>query len=211
MPKAWINERKKEFYYRKAKAEKFRSRASYKLLQAANKYHFIKSGYVVVDLGAAPGGWTQAALQLVEDSGFVLAVDIKPIISFEGTNVLSILGDVSDQKTVQKIMRFLPRSADVVISDVSPNISGVWELDHARQIDLASHSLRISTYILRAGGNFFVKVFQGSMINDFVNEAKKYFSFVKLVKPKASRLKSAELYLLGMNFKNKNLVNNLRF
>lgn len=211
MPKAWINERKKEFYYRKAKAEKFRSRASYKLLQAANKYHFIKSGYVVVDLGAAPGGWTQAALQLVEDSGFVLAVDIKPIISFEGTNVLSILGDVSDQETVQKIMRFLPRSADVVISDVSPNISGVWELDHARQIDLASHSLRISTYILRAGGNFFVKVFQGSMINDFVNEAKKYFSFVKLVKPKASRLKSAELYLLGMNFKNKNLVNNLRF
>lgn len=211
MPKAWINERKKEFYYRKAKAEKFRSRASYKLLQVANKYHFIKSGYVVVDLGAAPGGWTQAALQLVEDSGFVLAVDIKPIISFEGTNVLSILGDVSDQETVQKIMRFLPRSADVVISDVSPNISGVWELDHARQIDLASHSLRISTYILRAGGNFFVKVFQGSMINDFVNEAKKYFSFVKLVKPKASRLKSAELYLLGMNFKNKNLVNNLRF
>ena len=211
MPRAWINERKKEFYYRKAKAEKFRSRASYKLFQAANKYHFIKSGYVVVDLGAAPGGWTQAALQLVEDSGFVLAVDIKPIISFEGTNVLSILGDVSDQKTIQKIMRFLPRSADVVISDVSPNISGVWELDHARQIDLASHSLRISTYILRAGGNFFAKVFQGSMINDFVNEANKYFSFVKLVKPKASRLKSAELYLLGMNFKNKNFVNKFRF
>ena len=198
-----MNERKREYYYRKAKAEKFRSRASYKLLQAVTKYQFIKPGYVVVDLGAAPGGWTQAARQLVEDSGFVLAVDLKPIAPVDSPNVLTIVGDVSDPKTTKSILQFLPGSADVVVSDVSPNISGVWELDHARQIDLASQSLRIATQILRPGGNFFVKVFQGSTTNRFVYEARNHFSFVKLVKPKASRLKSAELYLLGMGFRQK--------
>jgi len=203
LPSAWVNERKREFYYRKAKAEKFRSRACYKLLQAVKKHQFIKPGNVVVDLGGAPGGWTQAALQLVEDSGFVLAVDLKPIENFKETNVRTILGDISEQKISKDIQEFLPHFADVVISDVSPNISGVWELDHARQVDLASHSLRIAASILRSGGNFFVKVFQGSMTNKFVNEAKHYFSFVKLVKPKASRSKSAELYLLGMNFRKK--------
>ena len=198
-----MNERKREYYYRKAKAEKFRSRASYKLLQAVTKYKFIKPGYVIVDLGAAPGGWTQAARQLVEDSGFVLAVDLKPIKPIDLPNVLTILGDIGDRKTTKSILEFLPSSADAVISDVSPNISGIWELDHARQIDLASQSLRIATQILRPRGNFFVKVFQGSTTNRFVNEAKEYFNFVKLVKPKASRLKSAELYLLGMNFRQK--------
>jgi 23S rRNA (uridine2552-2'-O)-methyltransferase len=196
-----VNERKREYYYRKAKAEKFRSRASYKLLQAVKKYKFIKPGYVVVDLGAAPGGWTQVARQLVEDSGFVLAVDLKPITPVESPNVLTIMGDISDSKTINDILHFLPNSVDVVVSDVSPNISGVWELDHARQIDLASQSLRIATQILRARGNFFVKVFQGNTTNQFVNEAKQHFNFVKLVKPKASRLKSAELYLLGMGFR----------
>ncbi len=203
MPNAWVNERKRDYYYRKAKSEKFRSRAYYKLLQAVKKYEFIKSGYVVVDLGAAPGGWTQAARKLVEDSGFVLAVDLKPIAPFDVPNVLAITGDISEQKTVQDILEFLPRSADVVVSDVSPNISGIWELDHARQIDLASKSLWIATSLLRAGGNFFVKVFQGNTTHNFVKETKQYFSFVKLVKPKASRLKSAELYLLGMNFRQK--------
>ena len=198
-----MNERKREYYYRKAKAEKFRSRASYKLLQAVTKYKFIKPGYVIVDLGAAPGGWTQAARQLVEDSGFVLAVDLKPIKPVDLPNVLTILGDISDHKTTKSILEFLPSSADAVISDVSPNISGIWELDHARQIDLASQSLRIATQILRLGGNFFVKVFQGSTTNKFVDETRKHFSFVKLVKPKASRSKSAELYVLGMNFRQK--------
>jgi 23S rRNA (uridine2552-2'-O)-methyltransferase len=201
LPNAWVKKRKKEYYYRKAKEEKFRSRASYKLLQAVKKYKFIKSGYVVVDLGAAPGGWTQAARKLVDDSGFVLAVDLKMIEPVDAPNVRTIIGDVAEPQTIQDILEFLPRSADAVVSDVSPNVSGIWELDHARQIDLASKSLRIATSILRSGGNFFVKVFQGSMLNAFVDEVKQHFSFVKLVKPKASRSKSAELYVLGRNFR----------
>ena len=197
----WVNERKNEFYYRKAKAENLRSRASFKLLQAVTKYQFIKPGDVVVDLGAAPGGWTQAALTLVEDTGFVLAVDLKPIEPFDAPNALAILGDVSEQKTIQNILQLLPHSPDVVISDVAPNVSGAWDFDHARQIDLATQSLRIATSLLRTGGNFFVKVFQGSTTHYFVKETKRHFSFVKMVKPKASRSQSAELYVLGMNFK----------
>jgi 23S rRNA (uridine2552-2'-O)-methyltransferase len=201
LPNAWVNERKREYYYRKAKEEKFRSRASYKLLQAVKKYKFIKPGYVVLDLGAAPGGWTQAARKLVEESGFVLAVDLKQIESFEESNVRTVIGDVSESQTIKVILELLPRSADVVISDVAPNVSGIWELDNARQIDLAQQSLKVAASVLRYGGNFFVKVFQGSSTNRFINEVRRQFSFVKMVKPRASRSKSAELYVLGMNYK----------
>jgi 23S rRNA (uridine2552-2'-O)-methyltransferase len=201
LPKAWVKERKRDYYYRKAKEEKFRSRAAYKLLQAVKKHRFIKPGYVVVDLGAAPGGWTQASRRIVGSSGFVLGVDLKHMEPIDLPNVRTVTGDVTDSQITQNIREFLPRSADIVISDVSPNISGIWELDHARQIDLARHSLRIATSVLKPKGNFFVKVFQGDMLNDFVKEVKQHFSFVKLIKPKASRAKSSELYVLGMNFK----------
>jgi 23S rRNA (uridine2552-2'-O)-methyltransferase len=201
LPNAWVNERKREYYYRKAKEEKFRSRASYKLLQAVKKYKFIKPGYVVLDLGAAPGGWTQAARKLVEESGFVLAVDLKQIESFDESNVRTVIGDVSEPQTVKVILELLPHSADVVVSDVAPNVSGIWELDNARQIDLAEQSLKVAASVLRYGGNFFVKVFQGSSTNRFINEVRQQFSFVKMVKPRASRSKSAELYVLGMNYK----------
>jgi 23S rRNA (uridine2552-2'-O)-methyltransferase len=203
LPSGWVNERKREYYYRKAKSENFRSRASYKLLQAVKKYEFIKPGYIILDLGASPGGWTQAALQLVEESGFVLAVDIKPITPFDSLNALVLTGDITEPKTLQDIQKFLPSQPDVVISDISPNVSGIWELDHARQIDLANHALKIARSVLKTKGNFFVKVFQGGTTKKFVDETKRNFSFVKLVKPKASRSKSAELYVLGMNFRKK--------
>ena len=201
MPKAWVRERKREHYYRKAKEEKFRSRAAYKLLQAVEKHQFIKPGDVVVDLGAAPGGWTQASLRIVGSKGFVLGVDLKGMEPIDQPNVCTVIGDVTDSQTTQNIKEFLPRSADAVISDVSPNVSGIWELDHARQIDLARRSLEVATSVLEPNGSFFVKVFQGDMLNDFVKEVKQHFGFVKLVKPKASRAKSAELYVLGMNFR----------
>jgi len=181
-----------------------RSRSSFKLLQAVKKYQFIKPGNLVIDIGAAPGGWTQAALQLVGDSGFVLAIDNRPIEKFHAKNVNTIIGDITDLTITHKIKDLLSRPVDAVISDVAPNLSGTWELDHSRQMDLANHSLKIAISTLKTGGNFFVKGFQGKILYRLIDEVKEFFTFVKLVKPKASRLRSAELYILGMNYKPKN-------
>jgi 23S rRNA (uridine2552-2'-O)-methyltransferase len=199
--KNWIKERKQEFYYKKAKAENYRSRATYKLSQTIDKYHFIKFGDVVVDLGAAPGGWIQAARKVAGKRGFVLGVDLKPIAPFEQAYVRTILGDMTEPETLQQILCFLPRKADVVLSDMSPNISGVWEVDHARQIDLATKAFEMALQILRPNGNFFCKVFEGDLLNGFIKTVEPHFEEVKFIKPKASRAQSSEMYLLALGLK----------
>lgn len=201
MPKAWIQDRKREYYYKKAKAENYRSRATYKLSQTINKYHFINYGDVVVDLGAAPGGWIQAARKAAGKKGFVLGVDLKPIEPFEQSYVRTIVADMAEHETLQQILSFLPRKADVVLSDMSPDISGVWEVDHARQIDLATKALEAALQILRPKGNFFVKVFEGDLLQNFVKTVQQHFEEVKFIKPKASRAKSSEMYLLALGLK----------
>jgi 23S rRNA (uridine2552-2'-O)-methyltransferase len=201
LPKAWIQNRKRDYYYKKAKAENYRSRATYKLSQAAAKYHFIRKNDVVVDLGAAPGGWIQAARKIVGKKGFVLGVDLKPIAPFPQEYIRTIVADMTEPETLRQILDFLPRKADVVLSDASPNISGIWEVDHARQIDLAAQALKIALSVLRPSGNFFVKVFEGDILADFVKTVEKHFVTVKVIKPKASRAKSSEMFLLAMNLK----------
>lgn len=198
--KAWIKDRKKEYYYKKAKAENYRSRATYKLTQAINKYHFIRYGDVVVDLGAAPGGWIQSARKVAGKKGFVLGVDLKPIEPFVQPYIRTIIGDLTEPEAAQQILSFLPRKADVVLSDMAPNISGVWEVDHAKQIDLATKALETAKKILRPNGNFFVKVFEGELFKEYLDTLKQYFEEVKIVKPPASRSKSSEMYLLALNF-----------
>lgn len=203
LPKAWVRRRKRDYYYRRAKEEEYRSRAAYKLLQAVDKYGFIKPGDVVVDLGAAPGGWLQASRRIVGERGFVLGVDQRRIQPTGDPNVCTIIGDITDPEILMRIKAILPRPADVVISDVAPNVSGVWELDQARQIELARHSLEIARSVLSPNGNFFVKVFQGDMLQGFISEVKKHFSVTRLIKPKASRSESAEIYLLGLEYERK--------
>ena len=201
MPKAWIQDRKRDYYYKKAKTENYRSRATYKLSQVVRKYHFINRGDVVVDLGAAPGGWIQAARKIVGKTGFVLGVDLKPIAPFPQEYVRTLMADFTEPETLQQIIDFLPRKADVVLSDASPNISGIWEVDHARQIDLASQALEIALNLLRRSGNFFVKVFEGDLLGGFVGKVGNNFESAKVLKPKASRAKSSELFLLAMGLK----------
>ena len=201
LPKAWIQDRKREYYYKKAKAENYRSRSTYKLVQANEKYGFIQRNDVVVDLGAAPGGWIQAARKMVGKNGFVLGIDLKPIEPFTQEYIRTIVGDLTEPEIVEQILSFLPRKADVVISDAAPNITGVWEVDHARQIDLATKALEISLSILRPSGNFFVKLFEGDLLNDFIQTVKTHFETVKIVKPQASRAKSSEMYLLALGMK----------
>jgi len=203
LPKAWIRERKNEHYYKKAKAENYRSRATYKLVQVNEKYGFIKLHSVVVDLGAAPGGWIQAARKMVGRHGFLLGVDLKPIEPFPQAYVRTIIGDLTDPNIAEQILSFLPRRPDTVVSDAAPNITGVWEVDHALQIDLASKALGVALQILRPNGNFFVKLFQGDLMDGFVQTVKEHFSEVKFVKPAASRAKSSEMYLLALALKTK--------
>jgi 23S rRNA (uridine2552-2'-O)-methyltransferase len=204
LPKNWIRERKNEHYYKKAKAENYRSRATYKLSQVNEKYGFIKLRSVVVDLGAAPGGWIQAARKMVGRHGFILGIDINPIEPFPQDYVRTIIGDLTDPEITGQIMSFLPRKPDVVISDAAPNITGIWEVDHAQQMDLASKALDIALQILHTNGNFLVKLFQGDLMNEFVETVKSHFNEVKFVKPAASRSKSSEMYLLAMGLKTKN-------
>ena len=197
MPKAWIQDRKRDYYYKKAKQELYRSRAAYKLSEAIKRHHFIEFGDVVVDLGAAPGGWMQSARRAAGNKGFILGVDLKSIEPFPQPYVRTIICDLTAEDVAQQILEMLPRKADVVISDASPNISGIWEVDHARQIDLSRQALEIALQTLRSRGNLFVKVFQGDMLNDFIQKVKQHFESVILVKPKASRPKSAEIFLLA--------------
>jgi 23S rRNA (uridine2552-2'-O)-methyltransferase len=201
LPKAWIRERKNEYYYKKAKEENYRSRATYKLVQANQKYSFVKLRDIVVDLGAAPGGWIQAARKMTGKYGFVLGVDLKPIEPFTQEYIRTIIADFTEPGTAEQVLSFLPRKADVVLCDAAPNITGVWEVDHARQIDLAEKALNIAECILHHGGNFFVKVFEGDLLNQFIESLKPLFEEVKLVKPQASRQKSSEMYLLALGLK----------
>ncbi len=200
MPKAWLQDRKRDYYYKKAKQEMYRSRAAYKLFQSIRKYGFISYGNVVVDLGAAPGGWIQAARKTVGNRGFVLGVDLEPIEPFTQHYVRTIVCDIAEQDTLKQILELLPRKADAVISDASPNISGIWEVDHARQIDLAQKALHMASKTLRQGGNFFVKVFQGDMLDDFVEKVKQHFRLIRVIKPDASRARSSEMYVLATHF-----------
>jgi len=201
LPKAWIRERKNEYYYKKAKEENYRSRATYKLVQANEKHGFIKLRDIVVDLGAAPGGWIQAARKMTGKHGFVLGVDLKPIEPFTQEYIRTIIADFTEPEAIDLILSFLPRKADVVLSDAAPNITGVWEVDHARQIDLATQALQIAESILSPNGNFFVKVFEGDLLNNFIESMKPMFEEVKLVKPQASRQKSSEMYILAQGLR----------
>ena len=203
LPKAWIRERKKEYYYKKAKEQNYRSRSTYKLVQANEKYGFIKLRDVVVDLGAAPGGWIQAARKMTGKNGFVLGVDLKPIDPFTQEYIRTIIADFTEPGIVEQILSFLPRKPDVVLCDAAPNITGVWDVDHARQIDLATKAMEISLKALKPNGKFFVKVFEGNQLNDFTQTMKEHFEEVQLVKPLASRAKSSEMYLLALGLKSK--------
>jgi 23S rRNA (uridine2552-2'-O)-methyltransferase len=201
MTKKWLRERARDPYYRLAKREGYRSRASYKLLQTSKKYRFIKRGDVVLDLGAAPGGWMQIARELVGKVGYVLGVDREKIEGLEWNNVASLIGDISLLEGFDLLQELPQKKADVVLSDLSPNISGIWELDHAKQIDLAEAALKIAITVLRRDGSLFIKVFHGALLKDFMEKVKSYFKFVRIVKPKASRKRSSEIYFLALGFK----------
>ncbi len=183
-----------------AKRAGYRSRASFKLKQLDRRYGLLRRGDVVVDLGAAPGGWLQVARERVGDEGFVLGVDLQPIAELPFDNVVTLAADITDEATSGMIGNKLPSAVDIVLSDASPKISGVWDVDHARSIELAQAALVIAVAVLAPGGRLLVKVFQGEMFEDFVGDVRGKFSFVKVSKPMASRKGSAEAYVIAKGF-----------
>jgi 23S rRNA (uridine2552-2'-O)-methyltransferase len=186
----------KDYYFKLAKKEGYRSRAAFKLKQINKKFKVIGSESIVVDLGASPGGWSQVASEIT--SGKVVAVDISPMPPLDGVEFLR--GDITNEETLNQLKEIV-KEADVVICDASPNLSGRWSYDHARSIFLAENALKIAENLLKEKGNFVVKVFQGDLLPSYVREVKSKFYFVKLHGPKASRKESAEIYVVAKGFK----------
>jgi len=198
MTRRWQSERKREFYYRQAKKENYRSRAAYKLKQINERFEVIHIGDRVVDLGASPGGWTQVAAERVGTAGKVVASDIKRLRPIEGVEM--VFGDIREKKTVEGILQKLGGSADVVISDMAPNISGNYSIDHARSIELCEFALAFAKQALREGGILVVKVFEGDLYSEYLQKLKKNFSSVKGHSPRASRPSSSEIYVIAKGF-----------
>jgi len=201
MGRRWIAEKKREQYYTLAKKAGFRSRAAYKLLQLNEGYNIIREGDYVLDLGAAPGGWSQAAALISGKSGFVLGMDIIKIEPFE--NAVFIQEDIAKTKeALEKIMQASKnRKFNAVISDALPNISGIRSIDHERSIELALDSFKIAKKVLNEEGNFLVKVFNGGHFKELFDKIKKDFRFAKASKPEASRKQSAEMYIIAKGYK----------
>jgi 23S rRNA (uridine2552-2'-O)-methyltransferase len=188
-----LDEARKDLYRRLAKEQGYKSRAAFKLIEAVEKYGFIKGGDRVVDFGAAPGGWMQVCSDLVGPEGFVVGVDLHQV-HLKEKNVKAIVVDIDDSGVVGKVSALLGGKADVVLSDLSPTVSGVWELDQTRQVDLTLRSLRLCDELLKKGGHGFFKIFEGERAQESRNEMNARFRVVRVVKPKASRSQSSELY-----------------
>jgi 23S rRNA (uridine2552-2'-O)-methyltransferase len=191
----------KDGFYRKAKKEGYRSRAAYKLLELNRRFHLIKAGDRVVDLGAAPGGWLQVASQLTGKSGRVIGVDLEPIEAFKEPNIILFRGDISAEETLGKIKELLGTLADCVISDLAPHLSGIRDADVSRSLELNRSALRVACQLLKSGGDFLVKVFMGEALNDFFREVGERFHSVQRTRPEATRKASTEIYLCAKNFR----------
>ncbi|SRR5581483_134669 len=190
---------RRDQYRRLAKDQGFRARSAYKLLQINNSYHILRKGGKVVDLGCAPGGWLQVATKEVGGNGRVAGIDLKEVEPVAGATVIQ--GSIEDPNVAGKMIEILGGKADVILSDIAPNVSGVWDVDHARQISLTENALFLAQKVLREGGSAVFKVFEGDMLNDFRAELKKSFGKVLLSKPTASRQESSELYMVCSGFK----------
>ncbi|SFR35416.1 23S rRNA Um-2552 2'-O-methyltransferase [Halogeometricum rufum] len=189
---------RKDHYYNKAKQEGYRTRSAYKLKQLDEDAGLFGPGNTVVDLGAAPGGWLQVASEAVGDHGKVVGVDLQRIRDLDLDNVETVRGDMTDEETKASLRdRIGAEGADVVISDMAPNMTGEYSLDHARSIHLARQAFEVALDLLPAGGDFAVKVFDGQDLADFRADVEEEFQYVRSIRPDASRNESSEQYLVG--------------
>jgi len=195
----WLARQLNDPYVREAKAKGYRSRAAFKLVELDEKFHFLKKGALVLDLGAAPGGWSQVAAARVGESGRVVAADILEMTPLAGVN--SVQADLLDPATPVRLMEALGGKADVVLSDMAAPTTGHRATDHLRTTALFEAALEMAEQVLKSDGTFVGKVFQGGATGNLLTRVKQSFRNVRHVKPPASRAESVELYLVATGFK----------
>jgi len=193
--KRWLQEHHQDEYVLKARAEGYRSRAVFKLAEIQQKDRVLKPGQLVLDLGAAPGGWSEYASQLLGEKGTIIALDILPMEPVAGVEFLQ--GDFTEQETLDRLLEILgERRFDLVLSDMAPNLSGVDSVDQPKSVYLAELALDLAREFLQADGIFVVKLFQGAGFEDLIATMRKTFRSVKFRKPDASRSRSSEIYAI---------------
>lgn len=197
--KRWLQEHFDDVYVKKAQAEGYRSRAIYKLKEVDEKEHLLKPGITVVDLGAAPGGWTQYVSEKMNSQGTIIALDILPMDALPGVNF--ILGDFREDNVLQELMNLIPeRGVDLLLSDMAPNMSGTSAVDIPRAMYLAELAFDFGDKMLKPGGALLMKIFHGTGFDDLIKMARLKFEKVVIRKPTASRSRSRETYLLAKGY-----------
>ena len=195
----WLNEHVNDPYVKQAQKDGYRSRSSYKLIQLNEKDRLIRPGMLVVDLGSAPGGWSQVAARLVGAKGRVLATDILPMEPLK--NVDFIQGDFTEESVLKQVLDWLgDNKPDVVLSDIAPNISGIDSADQASSMYLVELALDMARQVLKPTGDFVAKVFQGTGSEEFLKDLRTSFDKVLIRKPAASRSRSREVYMVAKGF-----------
>ena len=198
--KQWLKEHFDDPYVKQAQAQGLRSRACFKLSELQDKYHFVRPGQVIVDLGAAPGGWSQLAARWIKGRGTVIALDLLPIEPLEGVEFIQ--GDFTEDEPLAMLEQQIGEQAvDLVLSDMAPNISGMQAVDLPRAMYLVELALEFASSHLKQGGSMLVKVFHGEGFDEFLAATRASFAKVKVIKPKASRPRSREVYVLARGLK----------
>lgn len=195
----WLERQLNDPYVHAAKSKGYRSRAAFKLIELDSKFHFLKKGARVLDLGAAPGGWTQVAAQRIGETGHIVAIDILEMEPMPGVEIFH--ADLTDPEIPAQLKHALRGAADVVLSDMAASTTGHRATDHLRTIALLEAAIDLAEDVLKPGGIFIGKAFQGGATGDLLARIKKSFRDVKHVKPPASRAESVELYLIAQGFK----------
>jgi 23S rRNA (uridine2552-2'-O)-methyltransferase len=192
----WYSEKKKEHFYKEAKRVGYRARSAFKLLQIQKKFKILKNGFTVIDLGAAPGGWSQVAKEIVGSKGTVVGIDLSLIKPIHGITFLK--GDMTKETSINELIEVIgEKKVDVVLSDMSPDISGNYSIDHARSIFLSNQALETAKLVLKSGGTFVCKVFSGEELDEFIKNVKSHFKTVKRFSPVATRKSSSEEYIVA--------------
>ncbi|MEM0287325.1 MAG: RlmE family RNA methyltransferase [Nitrososphaerota archaeon] len=194
-----LQQARRDYYRRLARREGYPSRAAFKLMQLDDKYKIIKKGATILDIGCSPGGWSKVACERVGNAGLVVGIDITPP-TFKHDRFVFIKSDIADVLP-ERITEY-SKQYDVALSDISPNITGIWELDNGRQIELSKIAFRLACKVLKKGGSCIFKAFQGEFTDELISVLKPCFQRVIISKPEASRKQSSEIYLVCLNFVN---------